>query len=180
MIAFVNSVTAQQLSKKMARIGILSGGSPATDAAHHDAFLQGLRELGYVVGKNIVIEYRFAEGRRERFAEFAAELVSLNVDVIVAAGATPILEAKKATRAIPIVMTNVSDPVALGLVESLAKPGGNITGLSTQAPELSGKRLELLKEVSPAISRVAVSGNRVDRALPFERERRKPQPLPWG
>jgi putative ABC transport system substrate-binding protein len=147
---------AQQPARKIPRIGVLSGGSPATDAAHHDAFLQGLRELGYVVGKNIVIEYRFAEGRRDRFAEFAAELVSLNVDVIVAAGATGILEAKKATQTIPIVMTNVSDPVALGFVASLAKPGGNTTGLSTQAPELSGKRLELLKEVSPTVSHVAV------------------------
>jgi putative ABC transport system substrate-binding protein len=147
---------AQQPARKIPRIGVLSGGSSATDAAHHDAFLQGLRELGYVVGKNIVIEYRFAEGRRDRFAEFAAELVSLNVDVIVAAGATGILEAKKATQTIPIVMTNVSDPVALGFVASLAKPGGNTTGLSTQAPELSGKRLELLKEVSPTVSHVAV------------------------
>jgi putative ABC transport system substrate-binding protein len=147
---------AQQPAKKVSRIGILSGGSPTTDAAYHDAFLQGLRESGYIVGKNIFIEYRYAEGKRDRFAEFAAELVRLKVDVVVAAGATGILEAKKATRTIPIVMTNVSDPVALGFVTSLAKPGGNITGLSTQAPELSGKRLELLKEVLPKVSRVAV------------------------
>lgn len=147
---------AQQPAKKVSRIGILSGGSPTTAAAYHDAFLQGLRESGYIVGKNILIEYRYAEGKRDRFAEFAAELVRLKVDVIVAAGATGILESRKATRTIPIVMTNVSDPVALGFVTSLAKPGGNTTGLSTQAPELSGKRLELLKEVLPKVSRVAV------------------------
>jgi putative ABC transport system substrate-binding protein len=120
------------------------------------AFRQGLRDLGYTEGKNIKLEYRYAEGRRDRFAELATGLVRLKVDVIVAATATGVLEARKATRTIPIVMTNVSDPVELGFVASLAKPGGNTTGLSTQAPELSGKRLELVKEVSPTVSRVAV------------------------
>jgi putative ABC transport system substrate-binding protein len=148
-------VQAQQ-PKKVPRIGVLSGGSASMDAAFHDAFLQGLRELGYIVGKNILIEYRYAEGKRDRFADLSAELIRLKVDVIAAAGATAVREAQKATSTIPIVMTNVSDPVALGFVASLAKPGGNTTGLSTQAPELSGKRLELLKEVFPNLSRVAV------------------------
>ena len=111
---------------------------------------------GVSKGKNILIEYRYAEGNRDRLAGFAAEFVHLEVDVIVAAGATGIREAKKATKTIPIVTTNVSDPVALGFVASLAKPGGNITGLSSLAPELSGKRLELLKEVFPNLSRMAV------------------------
>jgi ABC-type uncharacterized transport system substrate-binding protein len=155
LLALGVTADAQQ-PKKVPRIGVLSGGSPSSDAAFHEAFHRGLRELRYEVGKNILIEYRYAEGKRDRFAKFARELVALKVDVIVAAGATGILEAKKATTTIPIVMTNVSDPVALGFVASLAKPGGNVTGLSTQGPELSGKRLELLKEILPKFSRVAV------------------------
>jgi putative ABC transport system substrate-binding protein len=140
----------------MPRIGVLTGGSVSTEAAHREAFLQGLRNLGYAPGKDILIEYRYAEGKRERFAEFAAELARSKVDIILAGGATGILEAKKATSSIPIVMTNVSDPVALGFVASLGKPGANVTGLSTQAPELSGKRVDLLREVVPKLSRVAV------------------------
>jgi putative ABC transport system substrate-binding protein len=154
-LAHVHLAEAQQ-PKKVPQLGVISGGSVSTDAAYHESFLQGLRELGRIKGKNILIEYRYAEGNRDRLAGFAAEFVHLEVDVIVAAGATGIREAKKATKTIPIVMTNVSDPVALGFVASLAKPGGNITGLSSLAPELSGKRLELLKEVFPNLSRMAV------------------------
>jgi len=124
-----------------------------------EAFRQGLRELGYVEGKNIVIEWRSAEGKRDRLPSLAAELVRLKVDIIVTAGPPATRSAKKATVTIPIVFAQDGDPVASGFVASLARPGGNITGLSTLAPELSGKRLELLKEIVPRLSRVAVLGN---------------------
>ena len=145
-----------QERRKIPHVGVVSGAAASTDAPNHEAFMQGLTELGYIKDKNILIEFRFAEGNRARFAEFAAEMVRLKMDVIVAGGATGVREAMKATKTIPIVMSNVSDPVALGFVSSLAKPGGNVTGLSTQAPELGGKRLELLKEILPNVSRVAV------------------------
>jgi putative ABC transport system substrate-binding protein len=127
-------------------------------SARTEAFRQGLRELGYVEGKNIVIEYRYAEGKLERVPALAAELVHLKVDVIVTAAATPTRAAKGATVTIPIVMTNDNDPVGNGFVASLARPGGNITGMASLSPELSGKRLELLKEIVPTLSRVAVVG----------------------
>ena len=131
---------------------------PAGQSARIEAFRQGLRELGYVEGKNIVIEWRSAEGKPDRLPALAAELVRLKVDIIVTGGATATRAAKEATVTIPIVMTQDSDPVGNGFVASLARPGGNITGLSTLAPELSGKRLELLKEIIPRLSRVAVLG----------------------
>jgi putative ABC transport system substrate-binding protein len=144
---------------KIPRIGFLSGGSPTTTSpARYEAFRQRLRELGYVEGKNIVIEYRWVEGKLDRFPALAAELVRLKVDVIVTWGPTATLAAKEATNTIPIVMANDADPVASGVVASLARPGGNITGFSTLSPELSGKRLELLKETVPKLSRVAVLG----------------------
>ena len=127
--------------------------------ARVEAFRQGLRELGYVEGKNIVIEWRCAEGKFDRLPDLAAELVRLKVDVIVTGGPAATRAAKEATTTIPIVMANDSDPVGNGFVASLARPGGNITGLSTLAPELSGKQLELLKEIVPKLSRVAVLGN---------------------
>jgi putative ABC transport system substrate-binding protein len=126
--------------------------------ARMEAFRQGLRELGYVEGKNIVVEYRYAEGKAERERELAAELARLNVEVIVTAGPADTKAAKAATSTIPIVMGFDPDPVANGFVASLARPGGNITGLSTLAPEISGKQLELLKEIVPKVSRVAVFG----------------------
>jgi len=124
-----------------------------------DGFLQGLRELGYVEGQNIVIERRYSEGRYERLPGLAAELVRLKVDVIVAVGGPPPHAAKDATSTIPIVMTNHGDPVGTGLVASLARPGGNVTGLSTVNPDLVGKQLQLLKEAVPRLSRVAVLSN---------------------
>ena len=130
--------------------------------ARIEAFRQGLRELGYVEGKNIVIEWRYAEGKLDRLPALAAELVRLKVDVIVTAGPTATRAAKEATITIPIVMAQDNDPVGNGFVASLARPGGNITGLSTLAPELSGKRLELLKEIVPKLSRVAVFGTSTD------------------
>ncbi len=136
------------------RIGILIAPSASILSARVEAFRQRLRELGYVEGKNIVIEYRYAEGKLERLPDLAAELVRLKVDVIVTAGPAT-LAAKKASATIPIVFAAANDPVGTGLVSSLARPGGNITGLSIMAPDLDGKRLELLKEAFPKVARVA-------------------------
>jgi putative tryptophan/tyrosine transport system substrate-binding protein len=141
---------------KVARIGYLIGGS--LNPVRSEALRQGLREFGYVEGKTIVIEWRSAEGELDRLPGLAAELVRLNVDVIVTAGPMATRPAKEATSTIPIVMTNEGDPVGTGFVASLARPGGNITGLCSLAPELSGKRIELLKEIVPKLSRVAVFG----------------------
>jgi putative ABC transport system substrate-binding protein len=154
LLALGVNAEAQQ-PKKVYRIGFLTGPSLSFQLARNDAFRQGLRELGYVEGKNIVIEWRSWEGKSDRQRAFAAELVRLNVDVIVAAGSGDIRAAKEATVTIPIVMLAGGDAVASGFVASLARPGGNITGLSTLRPELSGKRLELLKETVPKTSRVA-------------------------
>jgi putative ABC transport system substrate-binding protein len=131
---------------------------PATTSYRTDAFRQGLRQLGYAEGKDFVIEYRPGDGTLHRLNELAAELVRLKVDVIVTSGPTPTRAAKAATATIPIVMTQDPDPVGNGFVASLARPGGNITGLSNLAPEISGKQLELLKETVPKLSRVAVLG----------------------
>ena len=147
-----------QQPTKIPRIGYLTAASLSAIAARIEAFRQGLRELGYVEGKNIVIEWRYAEGKLDRLPALAAELVRLKVDVIVTAGPTATRAAKEATATIPIVMAQDNDPVGNGFVASLARPGGNITGLSTLAPELSGKQLELLKEIVPRLSRVAVLG----------------------
>jgi putative ABC transport system substrate-binding protein len=157
LLALSFPAEAQQPAK-IPRIANLIGAPPAAAAARIEAFRQGLRELGYVEGKNIIIELRSAEGKLDRLPALAAELVRLKVDIIVTAGPLPTRAAKEATTTIPIVMTNDPDPVATGFVASLARPGGNITGLSTLAPELSGKRLELLKETTPKLSRVAVFG----------------------
>src|SRR5262245_30226052 len=147
-------VAEAQQPRKIPRIGFLSTVPPSTVAAPVEAFRQGLRDLGYVEGKNIVIEYRYAEGRLERLPALAAELVHLKVDVIVSAAPSPTRSAKKATVTIPIVMAFDDDPVGNGFVASLARPGGNITGLSSLAPEISGKQLELLKEIVPKLSRM--------------------------
>jgi putative ABC transport system substrate-binding protein len=145
-----------QLRKTPARIGYLSVLSPSTDAGRLEAFRHAMRELGYVDGQNMAIEPRYAEGKLDRLPNLAGELVGLNVDVIVAGGSTAIRATKNATKVIPIVMAHGSDPVALKYVASLARPGGNITGLTHMAPELGGKRLELLKDIIPQLSRVAV------------------------
>jgi len=151
-------IAEAQQPTKMPRIGYLIGSSSFGSSARIPAFRQGLRELGYVEGKNIMIEWRFAEQKLDRLPGLAAELVRLEVDIIVTAGPIPTRAAKEATITIPIVMAQDSDPVANGFVASLARPGGNITGLSTLRPELSGKQLELLKEIFPKLSRVAVFG----------------------
>jgi putative tryptophan/tyrosine transport system substrate-binding protein len=151
------SLDAQQ-GIKVPRIGFLITSSPSAIAPRMDAFQRGLRELGYVDGKNIVVERRHADGDAEHLAAHAAELVRLKVDVMLSSGPTATRAAKRATSTIPIVMTFDDDPIGSGFVASLAQPGGNITGLSTLSPELSGKQLELLKEIASKVSRVAVVG----------------------
>jgi putative ABC transport system substrate-binding protein len=155
VLAAVHFAEAQQLAK-IPRIGVLRPGSPVGDP-NIESFRQGLRELGYIEGKNILVEYKYGEGNSERFAILAKELVHLNVDVIVVGGGgsltTPV---KQATNTIPVVFTEVGDPIGMKLVSSLARPGGNITGLSSVSQDLAGKRLELLKETAPKTSRVAV------------------------
>ncbi len=161
-LAACGDMADAQQPKKVPRIGYLSATSPSANVARIEAFRQGLRELGYVEGKNIVIEWRYAEGKQDRLLALAAELVRLKVDVIVTAGPASTRPAKETTVTTPIVMAQVNDPVGNGFVASLARPGGNITGLSTLAPELSGKQLELLKEIVSRLSRVAVLGNSIE------------------
>jgi putative tryptophan/tyrosine transport system substrate-binding protein len=152
-LAVEGQPTAQPLT-----IGILGPSTPSTDGRRITAFLQRLRELGWTEGRNVAIEYRSADGRSERFAEIAAEFVRLPVDVIVTWG-TPIYATKRATAVIPIVFAIVADPVRTGLVASLARPGGNLTGLSTEHGEMASKRLQLLREMVPNLRRVAIMGN---------------------
>jgi len=161
LFALCMPAEAQQ-STKIPRIGYLSGSSPSTSPARRKAFQQGLRELGYVEGKNIIIEWRFAEEKFDRLPALAAELVRLKVDIIVTAGPQATRPAKQATSTIPIVMAQDPDPIGDGFVASLARPGGNITGLSSLAPELSGKQLELMKEIVPKLSHVAVFGTSIN------------------
>src|SRR5262250_240622 len=157
LLAIAVTVDAQQ-TKKIPRIGYLGVNPRSVNLARIEAFQQGLRELGYSEGKNIVIEWRSAEGKVDRLPALASELVRLKVDIIVTNGPTSTRPAKEATVTIPIVMLQDADPVANGFVASLARPGGNITGLATLRPELSGKQLELLKEIIPRLSRVAYFG----------------------
>ena len=162
LLAGPPAVEAQQAGK-VPRIGFLFFGSPGP-SRELDAFRQGLRELGYTEGQNIVIEYRFASGRVERLPELATELARLNPDVLVTPGTPASLVAKQATHTIPIVFAGVADAVGAGLVANLARPGGNITGLTGISAELGGKRLALLKELAPKASRVAVLYNPADRS----------------
>ena len=156
IFALCFSAQAQQPTK-VPRIGYLSGaGDPSNPGPNVEAFRRGLQELGYIEGKNILVQYRYIEGKRDRVPSLVAELVQLKVDVLVSPNLPAIRAAKQATKTIPIVMVTNWDPVAEGLIESLARPGGNITGLSRLTRDLSGKRLELLKEVVPGISRVGV------------------------
>jgi putative ABC transport system substrate-binding protein len=155
----VGAIAEAQQPAKITRIGYLDAVSLSVNAARVEAFRQSLRKLGYVEGKNIFIEWRSADGKLDRLPALAAELVHLKIDIIVTGGRSATRAAKEATSTIPIVMTQDSDPVANGFVASLARPGGNITGLSTLAPELSGKQLELMKEIIPKLSRVAVFGS---------------------
>jgi putative tryptophan/tyrosine transport system substrate-binding protein len=155
LLALCSSVEAQQPGK-IVRIGFLDNSTASGIAVFSEAFRQDLRKLGWIEGTNITIEYRFSEHKRERLPELAADLVRLNVDLIVTTGEPPALAAKKATTTIPIVMTNAVDPVGAGLVASLAQPGGNVTGLSALSPELNSKRLEILKDAVPKLARVGL------------------------
>jgi putative tryptophan/tyrosine transport system substrate-binding protein len=156
LFALCMSAEAEQPTK-IPRIGYVSGaGDPQTPGLWVESFRQGLRDLGYIEGKNILIEYRYIEGKLDKASALVAELVQLKVDVLVATFTVAILAAKRATKTIPVVMVTLVDPVAMGLVDNLARPGGNITGLTARSRELSGKRLELLKEAIPGVSRVGV------------------------
>jgi putative ABC transport system substrate-binding protein len=170
----IGVVAEAQQPTKIPRIGYLAPASLSALAARTEAFRQGLRELGYVEGKNVIIEWRSAEGKLDRLSALAAELVRLKVDVIVTTGPTATRPAKEATLSIPIVMAQDIDPVGTGFVASLARPGGNITGLSSLAPEISGKQLELLRETVPKLSRAAVlwaSSNPANAGMLREMER---------
>jgi putative ABC transport system substrate-binding protein len=155
MPATLTVPTAAQQPSNIHRIGVLSGGFPGS-SPDIEAFRQGLRDLGYVEGKNLIIEYRYAEGKPNRYSDLVSDLVRLKVDVIVANGTGPTTAAKKATTTIPIVMTSSTDPERTGLIASLAQPGGNVTGVTEISGELAGKLLELLKEVIPRLTRVAI------------------------
>ena len=154
-LANVSLADAQQTGKVL-RIGFLDYSTASGSAVLLEAFRQELSKLGWIEGKNIAIEYRFAERKNERLPELAADLVRLKVDLIVVTGTAPALAAKRATTTIPIVMTNSADPVGAGLVASLARPGGNVTGISSLSPELNTKRLEILKDAVPKLSRVGL------------------------
>jgi putative ABC transport system substrate-binding protein len=155
LLSIVTLAAAQQ-PKHVPRVGFLGGSSAAAYSGFIDAFRKSLRDLGYVEGQNIAIEYRYADGKRDRLSDLSADLIRLKVDVILVSGSLAIGALKNATKTIPIVMTTVEDPVAQGFVDSLARPGGNITGLTNLAPELSGKRMELVKETLPKVDRIAV------------------------
>jgi len=152
-------VVARAQQPAMPVIGFLGASTPSTESQRVAAFVQRLRELGWIDGRNLTIEYRWAEGRNERYAEIAAEFVRLKVDVIVTNGTPPALAAKQATAVIPIVFAAVSDPVGTGLVASLARPGANATGLSNQISDTAGKKLEFLREVVPGLRQLAIMVN---------------------
>src|SRR5215468_5251406 len=161
-------ISGAQPAARIPRIGVLHPGAPATSSHFAAAFTEGLRELGYLEGQNIVVERRFGEAKPERLPDIAAELVRLRVDVIVTSTDPGIAAVKQQTQTIPIVMANSIDPVGTGFVASLSRPGGNVTGLSSVSPELSAKRLELLKEAVPGLSRVAIVWNPDVRGAVFE------------
>jgi putative tryptophan/tyrosine transport system substrate-binding protein len=159
-------LAAEAQAGKVYRVGMLERTSPATNAANLEGFRQGLRALGYTEGKNLVIEYRSAEGRDERFPELAAALIRLKVDVILARGTPAVEAAKNASVTVPVIITGVGDPVAQGIVASLARPGGNVTGLSPVTTETYPKRVELLKELIPKATRIAALFNMGNPAIP--------------
>src|SRR5262245_48486887 len=160
LLALGASADAQQPAGKVSRIGFLDNSTASGSAVLVEAFRQELSKLGWVEGKNIAIEYRFAEGKNDRLPELAAELVRLKVDLILVASNPLALAAKSTTTTIPIVMTSAPDPVASGLVASLARPGGNVTGLSSLSREITTKSLEILKDAVPKLARVGLLGGR--------------------
>jgi len=163
------AVRAQQPGK-LPTIGFLGANTRLVDSQRLAGFVERLRELGWIENRTVAIEYRWGEGRNERFAQFAAEFVRRNVDVIVTGGTASVIAVKQATSTIPIVFATAGDPVGTGLVTSLAKPGGNVTGLSAQVPDLVGKRLELLREVVPGLRRLAILTNIGNPVIVLERD----------
>lgn len=159
MLGALAEATASEQTQAVPRIGVFFGGSRASEAASAEAFQQGLRALGYVEGRNISVEYRYGKGKTKSFPALVTELIKRDVAVLVVGGATAARAAKQVTTQIPVVMANVTDPVAIGLVANLARPGGNLTGVSNMSPELGVKRLELLKELVPQLTRVAILGD---------------------
>jgi putative tryptophan/tyrosine transport system substrate-binding protein len=157
-VAWPLAARAQQAARRPT-IGYMGVNTPVVESQRTAAFVQRLRELGWIEGRNVTVEYRWAEGRNERFAEIAAELVQLKVEVIVTAGTAAVVAAKQATSVIPIIFALGGDPVGTGLVASLARPGGNVTGLTQQSTDLAGKRVELLREVVPGLGRLATMAN---------------------
>jgi putative ABC transport system substrate-binding protein len=169
VIVWTRDARAQQAAN-VRRIGILSPFSPATTSRWDRALLQGLRDLGWLDGKNLAIEFRYAEGRLDRLPDLVSDLIRQKIEVLVTTVTSDTTVAKNATAEIPIVMVAVGDPVAVGFVKSLARPGGNITGLSQMTPDLSGKRLELLREIVPGVSFVALLFNPEDRLSILDRK----------
>jgi len=167
------AMAARSENAKTWRIGVLDTTSAKLNAANIDAFRDALRALGYVEGQNLAIEYRSADGRPDRFADLAAELVRLEVDLIVTRGTPAARAARKATGTIPIVMAAIGEPVATGMVASLAHPGGNVTGLSAFVTELTGKRVEILRELVPKVSRIALLDNMTNGSVPAQWEATK-------
>ena len=163
------AASAQQPGK-LPTIGFLGANTRLVDSQRLAGFVERLRELGWIENRTVAIEYRWGEGRNERFAQFAAEFVRRNVDVIVTGGTASVIAVKQATSTIPIVFATAGDPVGTGLVTSLAKPGGNVTGLSAQVPDLVGKRLELLREVVPGLRRLAILTNIGNPVIVLERD----------
>src|SRR5262245_48056925 len=165
---FLTTVSLAHAQKQAAipRLGILRAGSPGD--VNLELFLQGLRDLGYVDGKTIFIEVRYAQGDQKRSAELAKELVQLNVDAVFTSSTRAILDVKQATKTIPIVMVSTSDPIATGMISSLARPGGNVTGMSLLASDLWPKRLELLKETFPKVTRAAMLWNKRNAGMAIE------------
>ncbi len=157
-----------QQAGKLPTIGFLGANTAAAQSELTAALSQRLRELGWIDGRTVTIEYRWAEGRSDRFAEFAAEFVRLKVDVILTHNTPPVLAAKQATSVIPIVFATAADPIGTGIVASLARPGGNVTGLSSQTPDLAGKQIELLREVVPGLRRLAILAQPDNSYVPVE------------
>jgi len=167
VLAWPLAVRAQPMAKVW-HVGMLETTAATLNATNLDAFKQALRQLGYIEGQNLIVEYRSGDGHIERFPQLAAELVRLNVDIIITRGTPAALAAKKATATIPIVMAAIGEPVETGMVASLARPGGNVTGLSAFVTELTAKRIEIMREVIPQLSRMALIDNMANRSVPAQ------------
>jgi putative tryptophan/tyrosine transport system substrate-binding protein len=178
-VALPLAARAQPMAKVW-RVGMLETTAATLNAANLDAFRQALRQLGYVEGQNLIVEYRSGDGHIDRFPQLAAELVHLNVDIIITRGTPAALAAKKATTTIPIVMAAIGEPVETGMVASLARPGGNVTGLSAFVTELTAKRVEIMRELIPQLSRMALIDNMANRSVPAQWDEMKRAAVAFG